>query len=418
MTAFTQIPEHYTPLGGQALYAFENDSACTVDLRIIDAANGSLLGAKRFASVTGARFDASPILRRALGFTPSEGGTGVYPADGRRITARAEAFTEELTASSANPISAATPAPAASPAAIAPARIFLPCNAPASRQPPANPATAAPAASSAATPTAAAPAATPATATPATPISPGLLTTMPLTRLIGPGECDELTLLCEGACTVRVTALGARAPSENAPSENAPSKDTPSENAPSERLYPIPAAGLHLFRLDTRDFAGAERLLIDAGGCGRVEYTLLAPPEGSVRLAWRSTAGSIEHYTFPEVCETSVRSTRREAYGPGGHIASATEQRHRQRVVSACEGEAVLKALAELGTTPQAWIASPDGYTPVTAGVQSANSQSANSQNANSQSAKSQSVVVARGGEPCRMEAYLEPVFNTRLPWN
>ena len=175
---FTRIPQQYAPLGGELRYAVSQETAGNIDIRIVDAAAGSaagigaavspggadragtrgpvgdgsaLLGAKRFAAVAEAAFDAAPYLRRRLHFTPATGRTGFYPAEGRTVTAVVEA--------------AGTDGEAA--AAVAPARTFLPGDAPG---------------------------------------TPGLRTSMPLVRLIPEDACDELTLLTDGPCIVTLTA--------------------------------------------------------------------------------------------------------------------------------------------------------------------------------------------------------------------
>ena len=221
---FTRIPQQYAPLGGELRYAVSQETAGNIDIRIVDAAAGSaagigaavspggadragtrgpvgdgsaLLGAKRFAAVAEAAFDAAPYLRRRLHFTPATGRTGFYPAEGRTVTAVVEV--------------AGTDGEAA--AAIAPARTFLPGDAPG---------------------------------------TPGLRTSMPLVRLIPEDACDELTLLTDGPCIVTVTAeAGDTATAES---------------------YRASEAGLHLFRLDMRDFPGADvrhgRLFRDSGRSG------------------------------------------------------------------------------------------------------------------------------------------------------
>ena len=180
MMQFTRIPQQYAPLGGELRYAVEQTAAGNIDIRIA-AADGTLLGAKRFAAVTTA--------------------------------------------------------------AAAPARTFLP-GAEAAE-------------------------------------APALLTRMPLNRLIPEGTCDELTLLADSSVTVTVTAQAG---------------DTTTAES-----YRTEEAGLHLFRLDTPDFPGAETVTVDAGACGTVTYTVIPALEGALRLAWRSSAGSVEHYTFPVV---------------------------------------------------------------------------------------------------------------------
>lgn len=250
----------------------------------------ALLGAKRFAAVAEAAFDAAPYLRRRLHFTPATGRTGFYPAEGRTVTAVVEA--------------AGTDGEAA--AAVAPARTFLPGDAPG---------------------------------------TPGLRTSMPLVRLHPEDACDELTLLTDGPCIVTVTAeAGDTATAES---------------------YRASEAGLHLFRLDMRDFPGAERVTVDAGTCGTVVYSVTPAVQGQVRLAWRSSAGSVEHYTFPIVRTTTVRTERREAEGPQGRVVAAAETDREIVLVSAYETRSMLEPLAELTATAAAWIVTEKRYIPV-----------------------------------------------------
>ena len=302
---FTRIPQQYAPLGGELRYAVSQETAGNIDIRIVDAAAGSaagigaavspggadragtrgpvgdgsaLLGAKRFAAVAEAAFDAAPYLRRRLHFTPATGRTGFYPAEGRTVTAVVEA--------------AGTDGEAA--AAVAPARTFLPGDAPG---------------------------------------TPGLRTSMPLVRLIPEDACDELTLLTDGPCIVTVTAeAGDTATAES---------------------YRASEAGLHLFRLDMRDFPGA------------VVYSVTPAVQGQVRLAWRSSAGSVEHYTFPIVRTTTVRTERREAEGPQGRVVAAAETDREIVLVSAYETRSMLEPLAELTATAAAWIVTEKRYIPV-----------------------------------------------------
>lgn len=176
MMQFTRIPQQYAPLGGELRYAVEQTAAGNIDIRIA-AADGTLLGAKRFAAVTTA--------------------------------------------------------------AAAPARTFLP-GAEAAE-------------------------------------APALLTRMPLNRLIPEGTCDELTLLADSSVTVTVTAQAG---------------DTTTAES-----YRTEEAGLHLFRLDTPDFPGAETVTVDAGACGTVTYTVIPALEGA--LTWRGGAARGRSSTTP-----------------------------------------------------------------------------------------------------------------------
>ena len=318
---FTQIPQQYAPLGGELRYAVSREVAGNIDIRIAGAADGALLGAKRFAAVAEASFDAAPYLRRQLRFVPVMGGTGFYPAEGRTVTAVVEAAGADGGAA----------------VATTPARTFLPGA--------------------------------------ETPEGPRLRTSMPLTRLIPEGAGDELTLLTDGACTVTVTA------------------DTTTAES-----YRTADAGLHLFRLDTRDFQGAERITVDAGVCGTVVYSVTPALQGAVRLAWRSNAGSVEHYTFPVVRTTTVRAGRQEAEGREGRVVVASDMEREMLLASAYESQTVLEALAELTTAPEVWMAGEDGYTLVSVATDEA--------------------VVRRHGTLCCLEIAVRPNRKIRMSWN
>ena len=208
--------------------------------------------------------------------------------------------------------------------------------------------------------------------------APCLLTSMPLRRLIPEGACDELTLLTDGPCTVTVTAMAG-------------------DTAAAES-YRAAEAGLHIFRLDLRDFPDAETLTVDAGACGTVVYTVIPARQEAVRLAWRSRAGSVEHYSFPVLQTEVIRSVRQQAYGPDGRTAATAETDRETVLVSAYEGRQVLEALAELTSAPEVWIADGDSYTPV--------------------DIASDEAVVQRHGTLSCLEIAVRPKRKTRTSWN
>lgn len=482
---FTRIPPPFAPLGGPVGYTVENDTTAACDIRIIDPADGSLFGAKRFVSVRQAAFDAAPYLRSAVRFTPSAGPTGVYTATGRTVTAIVEATATRagyssvaldkrvpdgmsetegtasgtagssgLEASGKNAIDGSTTGCQASdrePLDREPSEQDAsgpepldgqtsdqhtfgqntnsgsstrwqasgrePLDGQSSEQDASGPEpldgqssgrnvsgqnaingsstgweaygkkTLVPEpsgqdASRTVTPSfgseqsATAPARTflP-TAKPAT--APTLLTTLPGVRLLPDGACEELTLLTAGAQNVTVIAR---------------SGDT--TNAAS---YSVPEAGLHLFRIDARDFPGAETLTVDAGACGTIDYTLVAPPCGGVRLAWRSSAGSVEHYTFPTETEAIVETAKGRVYGPEGYVPTGESER-RRTLHSAFEVRPVLEALAELTCSPAVWLVTAAGYEPV--------------------DVVSEDAVVHRHGTMCCMEITIRPAHKTPVPWS
>lgn len=178
--------------------------------------------------------------------------------------------------------------------------------------------------------------------------APALLSSMPQQRIIAPGECDELTLFTTGPCAVTITAETADA--------------TIAENHQED------GEGLHLFRVDLRDFMEAETITVDAGACGIVVYTVDRTPHRGRRLAWRTDAGSIEHYTFPVEKSKRIEVAKEQAYGPEGHVATKVETEVRTALESAFETRPVLESLAEVLSAPQVWLADGDHYTPVDVG--------------------------------------------------
>lgn len=174
--------------------------------------------------------------------------------------------------------------------------------------------------------------------------APALLTSMPRVRLIPVGASDELSLLTSGPHQVTLIA-------EYGPDAIA---DT----------YEIPSGGLHIFLLNTSEYWRADKITIDAGTCGKVVYSLVQPMRGSVRLAWRSRAGSLEQYTFPVEATAGVEATKRHAYGPDGYVGRATGE-YRRKLRSALETREVLEGLAELVDTPEVWMVDEGRYVPV-----------------------------------------------------
>ena len=183
---------------------------------------------------------------------------------------------------------------------------------------------------------------------------------MPSVRTISPGESDELTLLCDEACTITVTAQAG-------------------DSATAES-YRTKSGGVLVFRLDTRDFPDAETLTVDAGKCGSVSYTVVPTVSGGRRLAWRSSAGSIEHYTFPIEKSVTAETVKDRAYGTDGHLT------------------AVLEALGEITASPEVWLAEGGGYTPVDVTTPAA--------------------VVHRHAAVSCLEIEIRSKRKTRMPWN
>lgn len=348
MMQFTQIPQQYAPLGGELRYAVEQEAAGNIDIRIVDAA----------ADGTGAN--------RTRESGPDADGTAVSAGDGTALLG-AKRF-------------AATAAAAFDIAPYLRRRVrFVPATGGTGFRP-ATDRTVSVVVEAAAT-DGAVEAVSPVRTFRAgaeTAEAPCLLTSMPLGRLIPEGACDELTLLAGGPCTVTVTALAG---------------DTTVAES-----YRAAESGLQVFRLDLHDFPGAESLTVDAGACGAVVYSVIPARQGAVRLAWRSRAGSVEHYTFPVVRTEVVRSVRQQAYGPDGRTAATAETDRETVLVSAYEGRQVLDALAELTAAPEVWIAEGDTYTPADIATDEA--------------------VVQRHGTLSCLEIAVRPKRKIRTSWN
>ena len=155
---------------------------------------------------------------------------------------------------------------------------------------------------------------------------------------------------------------------------------------------------MHVFRLDTRDFPEAETLTVDAGACGAVAYTVISAPTGARRLAWRSSAGGIEHYTFPVEKSESVETIRQRAYGAEGHLVARTRAERRTVLVSAYEPRATLEGLSEVLSSPDVWLAEDDGYTAV--------------------DVVTEKRVLHRHGAVTCLEIEIRPKRKTGMPWN
>lgn len=91
-------------------------------------------------------------------------------------------------------------------------------------------------------------------------------------------------------------------------------------------------------------------MLVNSELVSRVEYLVVERPAQAIRLAWIAESGSIEHYTFPAVKESSVDME---------HGVSIT-------LSSAFEGCATRAALAEIVRSEMVWISRNGGYERVT----------------------------------------------------
>lgn len=172
---------------------------------------------------------------------------------------------------------------------------------------------------------------------------PALLTVLPAQRLVTRGGCEELTLVTGTPCTAEVEVYGA-------------------EGGMRTERYAAPRSGLLLFRLRTDDFPEAEQLTVRFDRFAQVVYRFVRSSEEGCRVAWRSAAGSVEHYDFPVVGEERVETERTGTFD--GEVPRTTRVGAVRRLTlrSAYEPTAVLRALAGIATAPQVWVVERGEY--------------------------------------------------------
>ncbi len=318
MPTFSYYPNGLEPVAEAVRYSITSKEPATVNLRLEEARTGQLLATKRLVGVTSADLDAAPVLRRTFRFLPTEGESRIHTI-GERIcmlvatidgsaatTAEGAENSTATTAEGASEPLPTPPDPVVPDVLTTPAALFFASNRAVT--------------------------------------APEILTTLPAKRTIGPRECDELTIYAEheGSLTVEAT--------------------TPA--GVTRRQFPF-AVGAQLFRLNAADYPAAEQLRVVVEGVGTVEYAVQAVPDGAVRLAWRSSHGSIEHHTFPTVAKRVVAATRREACGTEGYVTVRSGAEVRRRLLSEHLPDEVMEALWEVVVSPQVWEVTDEGYTPV-----------------------------------------------------
>lgn len=278
-----QIPPNYASLRSPLIYTFSDTDVRTFDVQIIDADADEVLGVKRLTGVTQGSVDVAPVLRRHLFYFPKTGPTGFVSAGGRTA----------LGAIKIDDVCSQT-------------RTFVPA--------------------------------------PEAVVPPALLTTSPSSRMIGRGECEELTLCTVIPCVVHVTAY-----------KGAESNQT---------VHTADYAGFTLFRLNTADFPDADAIRLDINNIGQIYYHFTGFSAGR-RVAWRSSVGSVEHYTFPVEKEVFDKVDKEEMLTQQGFRPTTTRSERRTTLLSAYEPEKVLNGLSEIFTSPAVWSVENGIYIPV-----------------------------------------------------
>lgn len=213
--------------------------------------------------------------------------------------------------------------------------------------------------------------------------APALLTAMPRRRVIAYGEYDELTCLIPSDYTISLQS------------------DT--------LTYPITftcdkGAPLTLFRLETGYFEPSItslslQIIVAGETIDRIDYAVVPPCRQGCRLAWRSSAGSIEHYTFPVVKSIVRKTTREQIYTPTrGYASTGIESQQITTLVSAYEPAPTIAALGELLSSPQVWRVDDRQYEEV--------------------DLLPAEQPLFRHGTLCGIEVSIRPKLKSRSPWS
>lgn len=165
--------------------------------------------------------------------------------------------------------------------------------------------------------------------------APQILTTLPTERILYKGESDTVTVVAPADTYIKYTLYGV-------PNDSEEYTLLGSGSTPSNR-------GVREFVTVADDYCQSYSALkvtlsCDSTVLGSVEYSLINEAADGYRVAWVSSLGAIEHYTFPIVVDKIRLSS------------SATLKNLR----SAYGTEAEIEALSEIVSSPKVWRA--DSY--------------------------------------------------------
>lgn len=184
------------------------------------------------------------------------------------------------------------------------------------------------------------------------PDRPSVPTTLPARRTLARGEYEELTLLVPDNGQVELTRRMSDGTSQSEVFQ------LPSGNRPVAFVIEANRHALGTERLDVVVRSAGEAI-------GTFTYDLVIRSAGARRVAWRSSAGSIEHFTFPvekELCQIVGQDD--------APVRPGTVLGPRSRILTLLSGylpRREVAALAEIVRSPEVWIVSNAGYVRVLA---------------------------------------------------
>lgn len=167
------------------------------------------------------------------------------------------------------------------------------------------------------------------------------LSTMTEHRRICPGERDEIRIFCRPG-----EMLDARVVSDDGMMMNSLLE---------------PENGAAVLRIDTCDFAEDTRTLEVRIVCSSkfvrtIYYSFAKRYPNDLRLAWLSSVGTVERYTFPIVRSIARNTTRTAVVGADGKRCTVgCESEQCIRIVSDFERRGVIEALADIARSPKVW---------------------------------------------------------------
>ena len=114
-----------------------------------------------------------------------------------------------------------------------------------------------------------------------------------------------------------------------------------------------------VLRIAADDFAGAVALSVKFESEGRtdiISYDVVRRPSDAVRVAWVSSTGAVESYTFPTCKTRTLKADKARFYGRTGYKTTSIGGEASLLLLSDFEPHAAVEALDEILTSPQVWF--------------------------------------------------------------
>ncbi len=279
---FIKLPPEGASVFGALCYVFEpQQTAQTLDVKILDATQNTTLGRLRFYNTQHLECDISPYLLALADCSPLPpiSPTGVYPATDREINIELRVTYNTLPDTPGQP--------SVFHEERSPRRRFV-----FARQRLAG---------------------------------NEIRSSLPSQRLAGFSDSEEILFHNLSPIRITLTATGR--------------KPMPI------RTFEVREAGQHIFCLNCSEYPDAEKITVEIEKAGRIEYTMIRRPRGSVRMAWTSRYGSVEHYTFPVVQEIDRH-----------RVKNAARSEVRCTLRSAFENRAMMEGLSEIISSAGVWM--------------------------------------------------------------